>query len=153
MFVRLALESDEDAIVQMARDNIAETRPDMEFDEARCRATFKKYLNYADPTFFVVEDRRLVAGLLVCNFYEYRAASGLFTTQEVLYVQPASRGTRAAVILMKQLIAWSKLLGAKEIIGGNDNEFQSDRTARFLEHFGFERVGFAMRRKLTDGRE
>ena len=34
MFVRLALEEDFDAIVEMARMNIAETRPGMVFNEA-----------------------------------------------------------------------------------------------------------------------
>jgi len=52
---------------------------------------------------------------------------------------------------MKQLIAWSEQLGAREIVGGNDNEFNSERTARFLEHFGFERVGYSMRRAMPHG--
>lgn len=148
MFVRLALETDEDAIVEFARTNIEQTRPGMTFNEERCRDTFRSYLRRASPTFFVVEDNREVIAMLVADFYEYRAADGLFTTQEVLFVRPDKRGTRASVILMKELIAWSKMLGAKEIMGGNDNEFNSERTARFLEHFGFERVGFAMRRTL-----
>ncbi len=148
MFVRLALETDEDTIVEFARTNIEQTRPGMTFNEERCRNTFQSYLHRASPTFFVVEDNREVIAMLVADFYEYRAADGLFTTQEVLFVRPDKRGTRASVILMKELIAWSEMLGAKEIMGGNDNEFNSERTARFLEHFGFERVGFAMRRTL-----
>lgn len=151
MFVRLALEEDFDAIVGMARMNIAETRPGMVFNEERCRATLRSYIDRASPTFFVVEENRRVIAFLTADFYEYRAADGLFTTQEVLFVLPERRGSRAAAILMKHLIAWSQRLGAREIIGGNDNEFNSERTARFLEHFGFERVGFSMRRTMADG--
>lgn len=153
MFARLAIRSDEDAIIEMAAANIAETRPTLEFDEARARATFRSYLERADPTFFVIDDKRDVIAMLACNFYEHRAATGLFTTQEVLYVRPDRRGSRAAALLMKQLIAWSTQLGATEIIGGNDNEFNSERTARFLEHFGFARVGFTMRRELRHVQE
>lgn len=147
MEVRLALESDADAIVEMARINM-QTRPTLAFSEARCRATIRSYLDFANPTIFVADDRGEAIGLLVCNFYEYHAADGLCVTQEVLFVRPDKRGTRAAALLMKELIAWGKSLGALEIIGGNDNEFNSDRTARFLEHFGFKRVGYSMRRDL-----
>lgn len=148
MFVRLALEEDIDAVVEMARMNIEETRPEIEFDEFTCRETFYGYLDKASPTIFVAERNREPIGFLLADMYSYRASAGLFTTQEVLYVKPVHRGTRAAVLLMKHFIAWSQKLGAKEIIGGNDNSFQSDRTARFLEHFGFERVGHAMRRVI-----
>ncbi len=148
MLIRLALESDFDDIVEMARMNIEETCPAIGFDEVICRETCYSYLDRASPTMFVAEHNRQVIGLLVAEMNAYRASTGLFTTQEVLFVRPEHRGTRAAVALMKHLIAWSEQLGAKEIIGGNDNDFQSERTARFLEHFQFERVGFAMRRVM-----
>lgn len=148
MEVRLALETDEDAVVAMGRENMTSTRPSLTFSEERCRATFRSYLEYADPTIYVADQDGEAVGLLVCNFYEHRAASGIFVSQEVLYVRPDRRGTRAAALLMKELIAWAKQLGATEIVGGNDNEFNSERTARFLEHFGFKRVGFSMRREI-----
>ncbi len=148
MHVRLALEGDEDAIVAMARTNMEQTRPTLTFNEGRCRATIQNYFDQANPTIFVAEDKGEVVGFLVCNFYEYHAADGLYATQEVLFVRPDKRGTRAAALLMKELIAWSKTLGALELVGGNDNEFNSDRTARFLEHFGFKRVGYSMRRVI-----
>jgi GNAT superfamily N-acetyltransferase len=146
MKVRLALESDEDAVVGMARQNTVQTRPELAFSEARCRKSFQSYLTTASPTIFVADDRGEAVGMLVCDFFEYRAADGLCVAQEVLFVRPDKRGTRAAALLMKELIAWAELLGAQEIVGGNDNAFNSDRTARFLEHFGFKRVGFSMRR-------
>lgn len=148
MHVRLALEQDFPAIVEMARTNMEQTRGGLKFSEHKCWQTLYAYLDKASPTVFVAEGPDGVTGFLVADFYEYRASDGLFTTQEVLFVRPDKRGTRAAAILMKELVAWSQMLGAKEIIGGNDNEFQSERTAKFLEHFGFERVGFAMRRTL-----
>lgn len=148
MYVRLALEEDFPAIVEMARLNIEETRSDLGFDEYLAWKTCYEYLDTAEPTIFVCEDKGQVVGLTLSSINAYRASAGLFTTQEVLFVRPEKRGTRAAVLLMKNLIDWSKQLGAKEIIGGNDNEFNSDRTAAFLEHFGFRRVGYAMKRVL-----
>jgi len=152
MFVRLAMPYDADAVTQMARENIEETRPDMQFNEAKCRATYQRYLDTASPTVWVVEHKREPIAFLLADMYEYEAADGFFTVQRVLFTKREYRGTRASVLLMKELIAWSERLGAEEIVGGNDNDFNSERTSKFLAHFGFERVGYAMRRSLTDGR-
>jgi L-amino acid N-acyltransferase YncA len=148
MYVRLALESDFSEIVELARLNVTETRSDLAFDADRALATCHAYLESAEPTIFVCEANGQIIGLTLSSISDYRAAAGLFTTQEVLFVRPDKRGTRAAVLLMKNLIAWSQALGAKEIIGGNDNDFNSDRTAAFLGHFGFHRVGHAMKKVL-----
>lgn len=156
MFVRLALEEDRETIVAMGAANVAETCPDEDYDRDMVRDLFQRYLDTANPTFFVVEHQRKVIAFLqayICD-YDYRA--GLYTVQKVLYVSPANRGTRAAVLLTRELIRWSKMLGADRIEGGNDNSFRSDRTAKFLSHFGFEKVGFAMRLTLaenSDGRQ
>lgn len=149
MFVRLAMIEDAERIVEMARANRDETMPpDEPFDPDLVRETFARYLATANPTFFVVERQRRVVGFLqaVIGTYDYR--TGFYTTQRVIYVEPANRGTRAAVLLMKELLAWSKRLGAAEILGGVDNGFRADRTRDFLAHFGFEVVGYAMRKRL-----
>lgn len=148
MFVRLAMEYDIDVVVDMARQNIEETRPEIGFDEFIARETFYQYLDTADPTIFVVEDRREVVGFMLAKICRYRASAGHFTIQEVLFVRSDKRGSRAAALLMKHFVDWSISIGAKEIVGGNDNSFNSDRTARFLEHFGLQRVGHSMRRVL-----
>ena len=149
MRVRLALEEDEAVITGMVRANMAATRPTLVFDSVRCAETFRGYMNDAAPTIFVAEeDDGNLAGVLVCDFFEHRAACGHFAAQELLYVRPDKRGTRAAALLTKELVTWAGLIGANEIVGGNDNEFNSDRVARFLERFGFKRVGWTMRREI-----
>lgn len=148
MFVRLAMPEDRLAIAEMAKANIEETRPALKFSEEKFSETFKDIIETAMPTCWVVEKRRELIAFMVAGMYEYEAAEGLYTTQKVLYVRPEHRGSRAAILLMKNFIEWSKMLGANEIVGGNDNEFNSERTAKFLEHFGFKKVGFAMIRVL-----
>lgn len=149
MFVRLALRGEEDAFVEMGKANVAETLPGQPCEESRLRKTFQDYLKTAQPTIFVVDDYRTPVGLLLADIGEYEYRAGLFAIQRVLYVKPEKRGTRAAVLLTKELIRWANSIGAVEIIGGNDNGFQSERTAAFLEHFGFEKVGFTMSKRLT----
>lgn len=155
MFVRLALDEDVEAIVEMARMNVRETCAGEDFDADYVRATFQRYLDRANPTFFVVEHSRQVIAFLQAYMFGYDYRAGLQTVQKVLYVKPENRGSRASSLLMKELIRWSREdLGADRIEGGNDNSFQSERTAKFLSHFGFEQVGYAMRLNLgtTDGR-
>jgi L-amino acid N-acyltransferase YncA len=147
MKVRFAETRDMEALVDMTR-RAAENRPHLTYNETRARATFADYMLTARPALWVAESNGEIYGLLMADFYVYRCFDGLFTTQDVLYVKPEKRGTRAAALLMRELISWSKELGAREIIGGNDNEFDSDRTAKFLSRFGFRKVGHAMQLEL-----
>lgn len=144
------MEYDIPEIVELSRMNCEISTPHLEFSEEKVVETCQSALK-ASPTMFVVEENRQVIALLVATMNEYRHASGIFTTQEVLFVRPDRQGSRAAVLLMKELIRWSEMLGAIEITGGNDNDFKSERTARFLAHFGFEKVGFFMRRTVNHG--
>ena len=145
--MRFAETRDIEDLVEMARDN-AKTRPNLKFNETRTRATLADYFLTANPTVWVAEHNGALYGLLVASFHAYAYFDGLFTSQEVLYVKPEKRGTRAATILMRELISWSGMLGAREILGGNDNDTNSERTAKFLTHFGFRNVGHYMRLEL-----
>lgn len=151
MFVRLALESDLRVLTELGRQASELGTPHLSFSEERFVGTFRRYLGECACTFFVVEDRREVVGFMLATISEYRHAAGLYTTQEVMFVRPDKRGTRAAALLVKNLVEWSSRLGAIEITGGNDNKFKSDKMVRFLGRFGFEHVGCFMRRVLTNG--
>lgn len=148
MFVRLAMPEDEAALIDLTQRDMAESMPDRDFDLATALKTFKSYFETANPTIWVVEDRREVIAFLLAGMYEYRAAKGFFTCQEALFVREDRRGGRAAMLLMQNFIAWSERIGALEIRGGNDNGLFTERTTSFLERFGFVRVGNAMRKVL-----
>lgn len=150
MFVRLALESDEDDFVAMGAANVAETLPGAPFDEPTLRRVFQDYLAEASPTIFLCEQDRQAIGLAVVDMGGYLYRTGFFVAQRVLYVRPEKRGTRASVLLVKHYTEWAKRLGAVEILGGNDNDFKSERTKSFLEHFGFRQVGYTMSKRLCE---
>jgi L-amino acid N-acyltransferase YncA len=148
MFVRLAVEADFPAVIDLARMNAEETRPEYPFSADRVAQTCAKYIDDANPILYVVEEGREVIGLLLMRVLELGFTDGLCSSQEVMFVRPDRRGTRAAVMLVRTLISESRRLGVLEVIGGNDNKFNSERTAKFLEHFGFERVGYSLRMML-----
>lgn len=147
MFARLALPEDEDAVVNLARMQVEETLPHLVFDEGITRNTFRDSIQYADPTIFVVEDKREVVGYLMGLLNGYAFTDGVYVVQEVLYVRPDKRGTRAAAKLVEAFVQWGERLDAKEIIFGISNKFQPERTARFFElTAGAETVGFYLKR-------
>jgi len=150
MFVRLGMDYDIDDFVRMAVANLEETMPGEPYSRARLAETYWRYLNHAQPTIWFVEKRRELVGFLMSYMFGFDYRDGHYTTQRVIYVTPDNRGTRAAVLLAKELVRWSTQTGAAKIEGGNDNSFKSERTARFLEHFGFEQVGYQMRKRLEE---
>lgn len=148
--VRLAEPSDYEAVRGLAKLNHEESCPERQWSEERMFATFHDdYLQDGGAVIFVVEREGDVAGFVLTGVYKYRAFDGLFTVQEVLFVRPDKRGTRAAALLMKKLIEWSRdVVGAQQIVGGNDNDVHSEQTARFLSRFGFRSCGYMMRLEL-----
>lgn len=146
MLVRLALERDRETYIELARQAVDESARHVGFSAARVSRTFDRYLAEAHPTIFLVEQRREIIGFLNATISEYTFADGHYTTQEVMFVRPDKRGTRAAVALVNHFVEWSDRLGAVENTGGNDNGLFTDSTERLLKHFGFERVGVFMRR-------
>lgn len=147
MFARLALASEEDAVINLARMQVEETLPHLDFDEAVTRQTFKNYLTLADPTIFVADDHGEVVGYMMALAQAYAFTSGLFVVQEALYVRPDYRGTRAAARLVSIFVQWGERLKAREIIFGIANGFQPERTAKFFEHVaGAETVGVYLKK-------
>lgn len=149
MLVRLALETDEDACVDLARMQTVETLPHIPFDEPTARRTFDSYLKSASPTILVCEaNDRKIAGFLVAYMTPYAFATGHFCNQEVIYVRPEYRGTRAAARLIRSFNEWADRTNPREVFAGVANGIKVERTTRFLELFGFAPVGASLRRIL-----
>lgn len=155
MLVRLAVERDRAAYIELARQAVAESARHIPFRAERVSATFDSYLAEAHPTIFVAERGREIVGFMNATISEYTFADGLYTTQEVLFVRSDHRGTRAAAKLLRAFVDWSDRLGALESTGGNDNNLMTERTTKLLGRFGFEHVGHFMRRSgcAPDGQE
>lgn len=149
MLIRLAIDNDEDAVIELMRADVEETKfPHTGYVEPRARETFQGYLARADPVIFVAEEGRKIVGMLAASLVGYRLAYGHKAICEVIYVDPAYRGSRAATRLLRHAEAWARRVGAKELVGGVENNYQPDRTARFFELHGFKRMGYAMTRVL-----
>lgn len=146
MLVRLALETDLPALLELSHMQQVETLPHLDYDPAVATQTFQAYLDTANPTFLVVVEDGIVIGFLMALFHAYAFCRGHFVGQEVIYVRPDKRGTRAAARLVKAYDAWASQTGPREIFAGVANGVTIDRTVRFFEHFGYDLVGATLRR-------
>jgi L-amino acid N-acyltransferase YncA len=149
MLVRLAIEGDRPELLAMCSAAVRESVRGIEPELPVIDETISAYFASADPTFFVVEGPgRHLIGFMMATIGGYSFASGIYTTQQVMYVKPENRGSRAATLLIQNLIDWSRLVGAREITGGNNNGLYTAQTERLLTKHGFQPVGTFMRREV-----
>ncbi len=147
IFARLVMPEDKDVVLSLAQMQVEETLPHLDFRRDLAETTFWASVTKGHPTTFVALQDDEVIGYLVATLNEYSFSSGVFVSQEVLYVRPDKRGTRAAVHLIKEFVQWGEIVGAREWLFGISNGFQPDRTARLFERLtGAERVGYHLRK-------
>lgn len=148
MTVRLAMPEDAPQVLAMAL-HMAECAGHQPPDRATMRGTFVRAIHDADPTLFVDVEGDEVVGFIACGIRRHAFAAGVFTTQELWYVRPDKRGTRAAARLLKQFISWSEMLQATDMLFGVPYGIEAERAARLIERLtGARRCGVMLRKAL-----
>jgi len=88
---------------------------------------------------FVATDGRQVCGF--ASFGDFRSWPGYrFTVEGTAHVAQESRGQGVGLLLLNALVEHAKLAGKHSMIAGVDSE--NATSLKFLERFGFQRVGF-----------
>lgn len=141
---RLLEERDRAALQALGRAHAAETSPHLTFDPARCDSLIDRALRNGNPGIFVAEDGDEVIGYLVAVREAYAACSGVYVEQQLLFVRPDKRGTRAAAKLFAGFIRWAELQQAEEVFA---SIWGRPAGARWIRGFGFEPAGLQMRRR------
>ena len=153
MRVRLALEGDTDALLSLAEMQVAETLEHLPFDREMAAETLRRILRGDGEILWVAENGREIVGFLWATLNGYSFCTGVFVSQEVVYVCPDKRGTRAAVQLLREYISWGRIVGATEILFGISNGKHPERAARLFAHLGAEQVGYHFRIIRGPGRD
>ena len=91
-------------------------------------------------TMFVVEEEGQVVGMLAANVRETWFGPESFASEELFYVIPEYRGTRAAFLLMKAFMSWAEEQGFKHVRAGVATG-GAPGAERLYEHFGMHRMG------------
>jgi GNAT superfamily N-acetyltransferase len=144
--IRLAMPEDKGEILQLAEQMVQETLPHLDFRRDMASEEFDRAIETGNPTAFVAESAGQITGFLICRIHGYMFTSGIFASQEVLFVRPDRRGTRAAALLIEEFLRWGEIVGAREYTFGVSNGFHPERTARLFERFGAERVGLYLKK-------
>lgn len=144
MRARLALHRDKDAVLALAQAGAEEAHPEVPFDSEVAWQTWVEAMTTGHPVIFIVEHAGEVFGILSGFVQGYQFARGLFVAQEVIYVRPDKRGSRAAALLVAEFIKWGELMDARQIMFSITSGIRPDSTARFFSRFGAKQVGHTL---------
>ena len=96
------------------------------------------YIN--SGTMFVVDDGSQIVGMMAGCKRDPWFSQEQYASEELLYVSPEYRGTRAAYLLLKAFMGWAESEGVSHIRAGVSTG-TGDSAERLYEHFGMKRMG------------
>lgn len=151
MRCRPACAADRADVLALGRAMVAELRPSLTYDGTRAEANFNRALARGNPHVMVVEDAGRIVGFMVAAALEYAACSGFYIEQQLFYVRPDKRGSRAAAVLFAGFIRWAESIKPEEVFAGVAWGRRSAAAARWLGRFGFEPAGQQIMRRQMGG--
>lgn len=97
----------------------------------------------ASPTCFIkvaLYDRSVV-GMIIGQMAHYEFHNSLYAYDRLLYVDPKSRGSRAAQMLITAFEQWARDNGASRVLLGISTDVHKERTEQFYNKLGYCTVG------------
>ena len=98
---------------------------------------------------FVAENNGEVVGGIVCLTTKDWFNDDVIAFEQVFYVQPEYRATRAPLLLIDAFVNWAKYMKADRIQSGTTTDISTQGCVRLYEHFGFIQYGIMMDMELT----
>ena len=149
MRVRTAKLPDVPALVALGQEFIKEApnyqkRPYMTDKAAE---HFTHLINGGGVIFIVEQDQEIMGG------FAGRVSGDWFNNtkiafDDVMYVKPEFRKTRAAYVLIQTFIGWAAAMGVNRIQCGTTTGVESRACIRLYEHFGFTQYGTVLDMEL-----
>jgi GNAT superfamily N-acetyltransferase len=90
---------------------------------------------------FLIEHRKQIIGGFVGRIGGDWFNNTKIAFDDVLYVKPEFRKSKAAYMLIKSFISWATLMGASRIQCGTTTGVESEACIRLYKHFGFTEYG------------
>jgi len=138
-----------DDLVYLTHSQVTETLSHMPYEEYIVRAYaeyFAEKRDESDVRVYLLYSNERPVGYLVLYVKEYLFCDSKSVGQEVIYVLPEYRGTKAAAKLIKKLDEVGRQENALEIYGGIANGYQPERTLSLFSRLGYEQVGYYVRK-------
>ena len=94
-----------------------------------------------DGAIFLVELNNVTVGGIVCAMTKDWFSDQLIAFEQVFYVKPEYRATRAAIQLIDAFVEWAKSMNADRVQCGTTTGIQTKGCLRLYERFGFREYG------------
>lgn len=137
MTIQFLDQADLDHVVTLGRRNAEECFPHLVFSEARVRGLLNNCLTRDTLDCIVAKHNGEVVGYLVLTFTPHAYAEGLQASIAVLYVRPESRGTSAAVRMIRLFTKFALDAGCVEIHAATNSGKYIDQSKRLYERMGY----------------
>jgi GNAT superfamily N-acetyltransferase len=148
-YTRRAVEADLDALLPLCAAFHAESpvHRDLAFDARKVAELIAMATASADWLAEVAcDDDGAIVGMLLLYCMEPFYSRELTVGDLTFWVDPQARGGRAAMLLMKDALAWAAMKGASVVQLGITTGINEDAAARFFSKYGFEQKGILMQR-------
>lgn len=145
MIVRSATLDDLPALIEIARQFIHEAPnyASRELDEQALQDNLSAVINGMGAV-FVVEQGQEIAGGIVCLTSKDWFNNQIIAFEQVFYVKPEYRSTRAALLLIDVFLNWSRQMGAGRVQCGTTTGINTESCVRLYKHFGFNEYGILL---------
>lgn len=142
MIVRPATLDDLPDLLEIARQFIQEAPnySSRELDEQALTENLSQVIQGAGTVFVAVQDHE-IAGGIVCLTTKDWFNNQVIAFEQVFYVKPAYRSTRAALYLIDTFITWAKHMNAGRIQCGTTTGINTQGCIRLYNHFGLKEHG------------
>lgn len=145
MQVRPATPKDMPSLLAMARQFILEAPnySGRELDEDALEENLTAVIQ-GQGAIFVTEHKDVLTGGIVCLTTKDWFNNQIIAFEQVFYVVPEYRATRAALLLVDTFITWAKHMNAKRVQCGTTTGINTDGCVRLYNHFGFTEYGILL---------
>lgn len=142
MLVRTAKLPDVPALVALGKSFIQEAPnySSRDFDADALLRNLEGVISGQGAVFVVESDQKIIGGI-VCLTTKDWFNNDVIAFEQVFYVQPEYRASRAPLFLIDAFVNWAKHMGASRIQCGTTTGINTKGCLRLYERFGFREYG------------
>jgi GNAT superfamily N-acetyltransferase len=149
MRVRTATGSDVPALIVLGRHMHHESRyRDLPFEALRVGFSLHRWIAADANRVTVAETKGRMVGAMVSAIGSWYFHGGKQASDLALYVLPEYRGSRAALLLVRDFLAWAAANDCIEATIATSTGINAESAGRFLAHTGFESCGGVFKQRL-----
>ncbi|NQV79113.1 MAG: GNAT family N-acetyltransferase [Alphaproteobacteria bacterium] len=149
MRVRAAVGSDVPALMALGRVMHNESRySDLPFEALRVGFSLHRWIIMDDNRVAVAEAQGRMVGAMVSAIGTWYFHGGKQASDLALFVLPEHRGSRAALLLVRDFLDWAAASGCIEATIATSTGINPETAGRFLERTGFEACGGVFKQRL-----